>query len=64
MQGATERTGSVQLGKEKAEKELIAVYNYLIEKYKEDGVRLFSEVHNDRRRENRCKLKHFTLRVG
>lgn len=42
---------------------LIAVYNYLIGKHREDGVRLFSEVHDDKRRDNRCKLKHFTLRV-
>ena len=38
--------------------EFIAVCHYLIRRQRQDGVKLFSEVHSDRMRDNRNKLQH------
>jgi len=38
--------------------EFIAVCHYLIRRQRQDGVKLFSEVHSDTMRDNRNKLQH------
>jgi len=43
---------------------LIQVYKYLIEGIKEDGVRCFSVLHNDRTRDNMHKLKYTLFQLN
>jgi len=55
------RAGIVQPGEEKTHGDLISVYKYLKEGYKEDGASLFSAVLGDRTRGNGHNLKHWRL---
>lgn len=65
MQGMAERAGTVQLREEKAQGDLINVYEYLKEGYKEDGAKFFSVIPNDRARGKRHKLirRRFSLNI-
>lgn len=46
--------GLVQPGKERAKRDLLGVYTYLIRAYREDGASLLSEVHTENKKATSC----------
>ncbi|KAK4819979.1 hypothetical protein QYF61_017294 [Mycteria americana] len=57
--GEAQRTGFVQPGEEKGRgRDLTSVYSYLLGGHREDGARLFLEVHDNKMRGNGRNLQH------
>lgn len=57
VRGLRHRMAKERLGEKASGRDLIAVYNYLIERYRQDERRLLWKVHNNRMRVNRQKLE-------
>lgn len=57
-------TGLVKLGEEKAKGDLFAGFSTAVGEYREDRLRLLSEVHKSRMRGNRHEMKHGKFKLG